>query len=334
MNRMNSVGLRGTREYTPTPLAGILRVAAFGDSFVYGAEVDNAHAWAGLLENGRPAIEVLNYGVGGYGVDQAYLRYLFEGQAFSPHIVLMGFIPDDINRNISVYRRFLSPGAALFKPRYVLDDRGDLALLEVPLKTPADYEKLLANPRDITRLGRTDYWYPPCVYENPLHDYSATVRLACAAGGQVYRRYVDPDRPVKGAFFNENSSAFKIQVALFRAFAATVRERRALPLILMLPDFKAVERRRRGEPPIYEPLMRALRNLDLPYVDAADAFFTEERVPETKTLFTPGGHYSSSGNQLVAAWLGSKLRQASTQLPHGGGDQPEHSGETATKVSR
>ena len=316
MNRMNSAGLRGAREYAPTPSAGVLRVAAFGDSFVYGAEVDNANCWAGLIERGKSDTEVLNYGVAGYGVDQAYLRYLLEGQAFSPHIVLMGFIPDDINRNISVYRRFLSPGAALFKPRYFLNETGELALLDVPLKTPEDYEKLLAHPRDITRIGRNDYWYPPCVYENPLHDYSSTVRLACAAGGLMYRRYLDPDRPVKRGFFNEDSSAFKIQVALFRDFFAAVRERGAVPLIVMLPDLKAVERRKRGEPPVYEPLMRHLRNLDLAFVDAADAFFAGDRPPDTKGVFAPGGHYSASGNQLVAAWLADKLRTVSIPPPH------------------
>lgn len=315
VDRMNAAGLRGAREYARTPRAGVLRVAAFGDSFVYGAEVDSGASWAGLIESQNPDIEVLNYGVAGYGVDQAYLRYLLEGKAFSPDIVLMGFIPDDINRAVGVYGRFRAPGGgAFFKPRYVLSDRGGLELLDVPLKTRADYEVLLVNPREVTRIGRTDYWYPGCVYENPLHDYSATMRLACAAGGQVYRRYLDPDRPVKGGFFNENSSAFKIQAALFREFFAAVREREALPLIVMLPDLKAVERLRRGGRPVYEPLMRYLRNHDLPYLDAADAFLADDRTIDTKTWFAPGGHYSSSGNQLVASWLASTLRQASTRL--------------------
>lgn len=316
MNRMNSVGLRGTREYAPAPPAGVLRVAAFGDSFVYGAEVDNASSWTGRLEIENADLEVLNYGVSGYGVDQAYLRYLHEGTAFSPHVVLMGFMPDDINRTISVYRRFLSPGAALFKPRYVLGEHDELVLLESPLKTPADYESLLTNPREIIRVGRNDYWYPACVYENPLHDYSATMRLVCAAGGLVYRRYLDSERPVKAGLFNEDSTAFKIQVALFRSYCAAVRERGAVPLIVMLPDLKALERIRRGAPPSYNPLTTYLRNHNLPYVDAADALLIDDGAADTKTLFTPGGHYSESGNQRIAAWLITRLRKAATELPH------------------
>ena len=45
----------------------------------------------------------------GYGGDQAYLRYLFEGQRFAPRLVVMGCVPDDINRAVNAYRRFLSP---------------------------------------------------------------------------------------------------------------------------------------------------------------------------------------------------------------------------------
>lgn len=315
MNRMNSAGLRGAREYAHAPHDGVLRVAAFGDSFVYGAEVDNATAWAGRIESDNPDVEVLNYGVSGYGIDQAYLRYLHEGQAFSPHVVLMGFVPDDINRNVSVYRHFISPGGPLFKPRYVLNEREELSLLDVPLKTPADYERLRTNPSEVKRYGHADYWYPACVYENPLHDYSATLRLACAAGGQLYRRYLDPDRPIKARLFNESSSAFRIQVALFRDFCAAVRERGAVPLIVMLPDLKTVDRLRRGDPPVYAPLMRHLRILELPYVDAADAL-TGPTIAESKALFTPGGHYSALGNRLVAAWLAARLREVSKHLPH------------------
>jgi hypothetical protein len=309
-NRMNSAGLRGVREYTPTPAAGVLRVAAFGDSFVYGAEVDGASSWAGLLERQHPDIEVLNYGVSGYGVDQAYLRYVRDGKTFSPHVVLMGFVPDDINRNVSVYRRFLSPGAALFKPRYSVAGDGRLTLLDVPVKTAADYAELVAHPDAITRFGRNDYWYPACVYENPIHDYSATLRMACAAGGLVYRRYLDPDRPIAGRIFNQRSTAFKIQVALFHAFFAAARERGAVPLIVTLPDQKAVNRARHGEPAVYQPLLDYMRAHDVSYLDAADAFSESGGENETTALFAPGGHYSSRGNQLVASWLASRLRHA------------------------
>jgi hypothetical protein len=70
-DRINSQGLRALREYSSRPAPGIFRVAAFGDSYVYGTEVPDGECWAARIEELDPGIEVLNYGVGGYGVDQA-----------------------------------------------------------------------------------------------------------------------------------------------------------------------------------------------------------------------------------------------------------------------
>ena len=70
-DQTNSRGLRSAREYSAVPADSVVRVAAFGDSFVYGNEVDNASCWPVLAEHIYPRLEVLNYGVGEYGNDQA-----------------------------------------------------------------------------------------------------------------------------------------------------------------------------------------------------------------------------------------------------------------------
>jgi hypothetical protein len=82
----NSQGLRGTREYAPAPPAGVLRIAAFGDSFVHGNEVADDAAWGARLEQLGPGVELLNHGVGGYGTDQALLLFRRRGQELHPAI--------------------------------------------------------------------------------------------------------------------------------------------------------------------------------------------------------------------------------------------------------
>ena len=307
---MNSRALRSSREYEPLPAAHVLRIAAFGDSFVYGAEVDNANAWPALMEAQNPDMHVLNYGVGGYGVDQAYLRYLLEGTDFSPRIVLIGFSPDDINRTVNVYRRFLvDVDSPLIKPRYILTSEGRLSLLEMPALLQ-DYQRMLNDPSTIRRFGQNDYWYVPCMYENPLYDWLAMVRIGCTLGAWTYRRHLDPDRPIDGQFYNVNSTAFKIQAALFRQFSESIRESGARPLVLMLPDEKSIQRARQGERPVYEPLLAYMRAHGIDYVDAAEAF-REANLDSprgTRDWFAPGGHYSPGGNQLVAGWTAKTLR--------------------------
>jgi hypothetical protein len=306
---MNSHALRSSREYEAVPPPSIIRVAAFGDSFVYGNEVRNPESWPALIEREDPGIEVLNYGVGGYGLDQAYLRFTLEGAALNPAVVIIGFTPDDLGRVVNVYRRFLGASEPpLFKPRYVFDDHGDLRVLPTPIREPHDYERLLQNPHDVLKYSEHDSWYKPAVYQNPLYDWSAAVRVCSWLWTRMNRRYLDPDRFRTGDIFNESSSAFRINVALFKMFTRAVREYGATPLIVILPDRESVERAQTDARVSYEPLLHHLQSSQLPYADALDAF---EALPggDVSRWFARGGHYSYEGNKVVADWLRPQIRQ-------------------------
>jgi lysophospholipase L1-like esterase len=63
----NSAGFRGTREYGPAPAAGVVRVAAVGDSITFGYGVADEQTYPHLLdERLGPGFEVLNAGVPGH----------------------------------------------------------------------------------------------------------------------------------------------------------------------------------------------------------------------------------------------------------------------------
>lgn len=310
MHQLNSKALRSTKEYTPIPDPDVLRIATFGSSIVYCSEVDNPNSWPGLMEAENPDLEVLNYGVPGYGTDQAYLLYLLEGSDLSPQVVVIGFTSDELRRIVNVYQRFLSTRQPVsFKPRFLLNAQGELFLLEVPVRERADYERLLANPREIIRFGDHDYWYQPSVYENPLYDYSATVRMTCWMATEVNRRFLDPDRPFRGQVFNDTSSAFRIQLALFEKFAEAVRASDALPLVVLLPETESVQRGLRGDPKLYDPLLRPLRERGIDCVDAIEAFRDAGTSADVNVWFASGGHYSPEGNKVVASWLTGEIRK-------------------------
>ena len=303
-NRTNAAALRGDREYSATPKPGVVRVAAFGNSFVYCNEVDNANAWPELVEQLYPQLEVLNYGVGGYGVDQAFLRFLAEGSRLSPQVVLIGFAPVDLSRVVNVYRRFWSNREIpLIKPRYLLDD-GDLVLEPSPARGPSDYLPYLADPRRVTDLGIHDQWYEPAIYQDPLYDYSATVRLATGLWIRLRRRYLGQERLVRGGLFNPASTAFRIQLALFDRFAAAVRARGARPIVVLFPDREAVLSARNGRPMVVASLVEAFRIHGLEYADLSAAFVATDPEGGVGSWFMPGGHYSPLANRLVASWLG------------------------------
>jgi hypothetical protein len=307
-DQTNSRGLRSTREYSALPADSVVRVAAFGDSFVYGNEVDNANCWSVLAEQIYPQLEVLNYGVGGYGNDQAYLRFLADGRSLSPRIAILGFTPTDFGRVVNVYRRFLSNRELpLFKPRFVLRASGELELVPSPVRAPADYATYLDHPEAVMAFGAGDAWYEPAIYENPLYDLSATVRLLTGLWVKVRRRYLDGDRLVRNGFFNRGSTAFALQTTLFQSFAAKARAAGIVPLVIILPDWESIVRRQNGRAPIFAPLIDELRASGIDYLDLTEAFLARGAPQRPDDWFMPRGHYSPSANRLVAEWLGPRL---------------------------
>ncbi len=306
-NGSNAWGARGRREYTPRPRPHVTRVAAFGDSFVYGNEVADRDNWTAQLEQLYPGVEVLNFGVGGYGLDQAYLRFLSEGAAHGSRVTLLGFAPDDLGRLVNVYRRFRSSDELpLFKPRYREAPDGSLELLPNPAKSVSFYERLLQDPAAIAEVGVHDEWFEPVVYRNPWYDRSPTVRLVTGLWTRVLRRYLEHGRLLRGDSYNVESSAFRIQTRLFQLFADSARARGQRPLVVFLPDRWTVEQTRVGRAPVYAPLVAALRERGIPFLDAAEAFCDGD-VVESGAWFMPGGHYAAAGNRVVAAWIGPKL---------------------------
>ena len=105
----NSKGVRGDREFSYEKPAGITRIVVLGDSFTFGEEVGDDETFSHHLEAMIPNSEVLNLGIHGYGHDQMLLYLKEEGIRYHPDIVLLGFMPDDMERNVLSFRDYAKP---------------------------------------------------------------------------------------------------------------------------------------------------------------------------------------------------------------------------------
>ncbi|MBW2243510.1 MAG: hypothetical protein JRH01_16125 [Deltaproteobacteria bacterium] len=100
-------------------------LSLYGDSFTYSAEVDDEHAWGNVLAR-KLGCRVSNFGIGGFGTDQAYLRYLHSEPDGAP-VVLLGHTAENIVRNSNQLRGLVAHGTEYgLKPRFVLDGQGGL----------------------------------------------------------------------------------------------------------------------------------------------------------------------------------------------------------------
>ncbi len=93
------------------------RVLAIGDSFTHGDEVRAEDAWPSQLAD-RLGVTVVNYGVGGYGIDQAILRW--RESDVSASIVLLGVIASDLERATTPIYNF-ERGGTKSKPMFQFD---------------------------------------------------------------------------------------------------------------------------------------------------------------------------------------------------------------------
>ena len=99
---------------------GRVCVSLYGDSFT--ADI----TWGNIVAE-KLGCDVANYGVGGFGIDQALLRFKHSTDDFA-RVTLLGFFSEDIARHITrnfdvwVYRprKYGSSGYAT-KARYILD---------------------------------------------------------------------------------------------------------------------------------------------------------------------------------------------------------------------
>lgn len=105
--RINSQGLRD-REHTKEKPANTFRIAVLGDSFVEALQVPFEQSFAYLLQKqlqtcgavaGR-TVEVINFGVSGYGTAQEFITLRHEVWQYSPDLVLLAVTTNnDISDN-------------------------------------------------------------------------------------------------------------------------------------------------------------------------------------------------------------------------------------------
>ncbi len=119
---------------------GTIRIGIFGCSFVHGSEVSMGHEFPTFLnemfrESGVPNVEVINFGVDGYGLHQAYLMWDRVGRRYElDHVV---FLPLEIHESRDRTFVYQNRNYVPVHGRYILD-HDDVKLMTVPGRNTQD----------------------------------------------------------------------------------------------------------------------------------------------------------------------------------------------------
>ena len=251
-------GLRSNGPGQPTKERPVVLVA--GDSFAFGDEVSDHETWAALLEQWS-GVPVLNGGVFGYGLDQAYLRALTLVEEHHPQILIFQFAGDDITRCA------LSVRGNAPKPYFELRD-GVLSARTDHIRPLTDYEK------------RFTWFQRVFGYSFLVHSLMIRVNPAAWSAGQGGTQLTgEKGYPIAEALVDDLAtwpSRRQIKVLLLNTDRAPGREAEQLlarATGLGLPTARVDERFRQAA--------------------AGDP-------RGEKALLAPGGHFSPEGYRLVA----------------------------------
>jgi hypothetical protein len=297
--RTNALGGRGPREYASEPPAGKRRAVVFGDSFVFCDEVAGEDTFEAQLERLEPDLECLNFGVSGYGTDQALLRFRREGRK-GAELVLLGLLLENAGRNVNRYRPLWSPetGVVMTKPRFVLDPGGALELLPQPYATRAELRAALLDGTVLARVAAHEYWL-----ERPSFPGASFSSLARLASGYLAYRARKPAR----LWEDTAGEPFRVTLALLAAFRREALGSGAREaLVLVFGARPEVDLALDGRP-YWGALFDELRRLEIPFVDLIAPLAERERAAPEDPLFGDG-HLSPSGNAVVARVLQERLR--------------------------
>ena len=304
MYRYNSQGIRSpVPAYSGSPGEGVFRIALFGDSFTHGDDVPFEHSFGAVLEQklneaGRSA-EVLNFGVGGYGIDQAMLRFKQQGAAFAPHLVVFGFQPENLKRNLNLLRPLYDPrsGLPFSKPRFILTDTG-LSLINVPVLPP---EMLADTLRDFDdwELRPHEYFYDPIDFQTSWWQYSKLFATVVDLKADPRNEWL-----LKRIIFTEGTREQQLGWGVIQAFGQEVAAVGARFLIVHLPSHPEMELRAGLGRWTYQTFLDALDGeYDVVHPEAAliqaagDGGYGE--------IFA--GHFNEKGNRIIAEAIFSHL---------------------------
>lgn len=307
--------------------------ASFGDSFCQCRGVQDSETWQAYLE-ATIGNRVLNFGVGGYGLDQAYLRYLRVRNEDLGRTIIFAVSPCTIERIVGVYKNYIEFGNYLgVKPRF-LEVNGELKQISLPVKSKAEL-KTLGNFKHQIRAVDDNYdqyfkKYRPAFpfafyivrnWKQYLIDFIAKVldkkrnRFPDTVSTCFIRLKSDliADRRNE-AYLRKNLYFKKLFADKESLFVSLVRECKAAcesdgrsAFLVFLPDYTNISfMRSRGH--YYQNVVERLRSeVGIPVFDSFEVF----RDCNPQEIFLKdnySGHHTAKGNARLAEHLARFLQ--------------------------
>jgi hypothetical protein len=282
---------------------------AYGDSFVRGDGVGDEDSWEAHFER-ITGDSIMNSGVGGYGLDQAVLKFEKYGRRYPTRIAVLGLYPEMYRRDLSYHSFYYFPNneafAFAFKPLFVRTNE-HFELIRPPCKDAACLMKVFSSSNhDVwRRVAKYDYWYR-VNEQKPEPGFPNTIKYA-----QVLRELARERREHHGQenYFFVTAGALELSQYLIQRFADDSRQMGMMPVCVLLysaDDLRVIKSGVRFD----AALLKFLAAKGIPYIDTAQYILVQYRDNdrfEGLSVSRSDRHLSCRGNFMVAEALARGL---------------------------
>jgi hypothetical protein len=277
-------------------------VSVYGDSFAYGTPLRDDETFPHHLAVLR-GCRVANYGVPGYGSDQAFLLYRAQRTGDRAPIVVLVHLTENVLRNVNQFRDLLYPGGGFgFKPRFRIDARGKLRRVPVPVRAVGEYRVMERSPETALR------W--EAFLSRPRRDFPHAPRLVRWLATDFLVREKLLDEPWHLRFYapGHEAGGLAVTARILETFARDAQRRGRIPLVVVLPTALDLIYARRTGRWAAAPLLDVLRQAGVPVLDVGPVFDARLGAREPTTLYDGGryGHLTAEGYR----WLAESLHDA------------------------
>ncbi len=300
---INAEGAR-TNPFSGQGSDGTATIMVFGDSFTFGAELNDDETWAYQLST-LMQTDVINFGVDAYGPDQALLKIEEKLPHYDPDIIILGIMSENINRLMSMYRPFYQPSTGVFlgfKPMLYEAPDGQISFFDNPLRK-LDSRKDVISAFEISK--KMDYWYQ--AENRPIWGFPFTLAFLRV----VKYKFVDESLPANTfsrmwAMYDTPEAVRKMDFVI-DYFCRLAADHDFLPVVVFIPNGHDVRSFVDNGTYSYASYLSDLRESgrmsDGKLVDVLEHEFNYERF-NTKAF---AAHPSPYGARVIADILFSEL---------------------------
>jgi len=296
-------------------------ISCYGDSFCFCRQVNDDQTWEWFLSKFTKS-NVLNFGVGNFGIDQALLRLKREYTKNKTKIVIMCVVPSTIVRIMCVWKHYNEYGNVFgFKPRFEIDN-GKLKLVKNIIDTE---RKIFELEKYLPEIKKHDHFYktkfkkemiehPYFLHflKNPRRNFTLEGLVFAGRREQAMMKIMEINLKLRLKLYKE-----KYPVTLFKMivkeFADYAKKNGFKPVFMMLPQKDDVLYiQKKGH--YYHDLLESSKKW-VHVIDINDYLINRtdlDRIYSDDNKY--GGHPSKYGNEYIAGILADQLKELLSQV--------------------